>query len=187
MLSRFTFTSFYKMLAMFNSCLSFFPNMTEISTEKRRKITAWMDAFQSFVCSTSGKYAEHFNRDPPSRLSADHIYKKFFKTCARFPWEDCRCNCNNSQGNVLQGFVEHVDNFPKLCWQGWGTYEEDSVKKDISPSFVIMWYFQWSDDIFYCKHTHTHTHTHIYIYIYIYGNGHDDTSSNPGRDWSHFT
>ena len=39
---------------------------------------------------------------------------------------------------------------------------------------------------------------HIYIYIYIYGgargvmvivkgNGHGDTSSNPGRDWLHFT
>ena len=47
-------------------------------------------------------------------------------------------------------------------------------------------------------HTHTHTHTHTYIYIYIYGsargvmvivvgNGHGDTSSNPGRDWLHFT
>ena len=33
----------------------------------------------------------------------------------------------------------------------------------------------------------------IYIYIYIYamvtvvGDGHGDTSSNPGRDWLHFT
>ena len=49
--------------------------------------------------------------------------------------------------------------------------------------------------------THTHTHTHIYIYIYLYiykggahgvmvivlGNGHGDTSSNPGRDWLYFT
>ena len=63
-------------------------------------------------------------------------------------------------------------------------------------------------------HTHTHTHTHIYVVCIIYikqfilasgfsnfflmggtrgvmviivGNGHGDTSSNPGRDWLPFT
>ena len=61
-------------------------------------------------------------------------------------------------------------------------------------------------------HTHTHTHTHIYIYrererervrgggpsdfyyggargvmVIVVGIEHDDTSSNPGWDWLHFT
>ena len=27
----------------------------------------------------------------------------------------------------------------------------------------------------------------IYIIVIVVGNGHGDTSSNPGRDWLHFT
>ena len=37
------------------------------------------------------------------------------------------------------------------------------------------------------KHTNICTHTHTYIYIDRYIYGHGDTSSNPGRDWLHFT
>ena len=41
-------------------------------------------------------------------------------------------------------------------------------------------------------HTHTHTHTYTLFVgggcgVIVGGNRHGDTSSNPGRGWSHFT
>ena len=42
-------------------------------------------------------------------------------------------------------------------------------------------------------HTHTYIHTYIHhggargVVVIVVGNGHGDTSSNPGRDWLHFT
>ncbi|XP_075910722.1 uncharacterized protein LOC142906541 isoform X3 [Petromyzon marinus] len=52
---------------------------TRLTLEQRRKVAAWMDVFHSPTV-VRNKYREHFNCNPPSRLTIYRVYKKFVET-----------------------------------------------------------------------------------------------------------